>query len=179
MQEGRESVYLCICQAVTLAEVRQAAEAGLHDFDELVARFSLGDDDSCGTCLTVLEDLLVETAPACAGSTPNAGRHHVPAIPATACLHGSNYSRGHRVKAKPGVVDALNRILTIEMTAVNQYFHTVGTPPQPAARAASREACSLPLECRMTTCSCEMSAAGSNGAVVRGWTERHAGTRHR
>lgn len=26
------------------------------------------------------------------------------------------------MKAKPGVVDALNRILTIEMTAVNQYF---------------------------------------------------------
>jgi len=26
------------------------------------------------------------------------------------------------MKAKPGVVDALNRILTIELTAVNQYF---------------------------------------------------------
>ena len=26
------------------------------------------------------------------------------------------------MRAKPGVVEALNRILTIEMTAVNQYF---------------------------------------------------------
>lgn len=65
-------MYLCICHAVTVAEVRQAAEAGLRDFDALVARYSLGDDDSCGTCLTVLEDLLAETGPAEAGSTQNA-----------------------------------------------------------------------------------------------------------
>ena len=62
-------MYLCICHAVTVAEVRQAAEAGLRDFDALVARYSLGDDDSCGTCLTILEELLNETAPACAEST--------------------------------------------------------------------------------------------------------------
>ncbi len=66
-------MYLCICHAVTLAEVRRAAEAGLRDFDELVARFSLGDDDSCGTCLTVLEELLMEADPAGAGSTQKAG----------------------------------------------------------------------------------------------------------
>ena len=62
-------MFLCICHAVTVTEVRQAAEAGLRDFDELVARFSLGDGDSCGTRLAVLEDLLVETEPAAAAST--------------------------------------------------------------------------------------------------------------
>lgn len=65
-------MYLCICHAVTVAEVRQAAEAGPCDFDELVTRFSLGDDDSCGTCLSVLEDLLVEIAPGPAGSPQGA-----------------------------------------------------------------------------------------------------------
>ena len=62
-------MYLCICHAVTVAEVRQAAEAGLRDFDALVARYSLGDDDSCGTCLTILDELLKETASGCAEST--------------------------------------------------------------------------------------------------------------
>ena len=61
-------MYLCICHAVTVAEVRQAAEAGLRDFDELVTRFSLGDDDSCGTCLSVLESLLMETRPVGSGA---------------------------------------------------------------------------------------------------------------
>lgn len=66
-------MFLCICHAVTIAEVRQATEAGLRDFDELVARYSLGDDDSCGTCLSMLEDLLKETAPACTGSIQQTG----------------------------------------------------------------------------------------------------------
>ena len=56
-------MYLCICQAVTMAEVRKLAEAGVHDFDELVSRFSLGHGDNCGTCLGVLEDLLGEIRP--------------------------------------------------------------------------------------------------------------------
>lgn len=56
-------MYLCICQAVTVAEVRKLAEAGVRDFDEIVARFSLGHDDNCGTCLMVLEDLLGEIRP--------------------------------------------------------------------------------------------------------------------
>ena len=56
-------MYLCICQAVTVAEVRKLAEAGVRDFDELVARFSLGHDDNCGTCLVVLENLLNEIRP--------------------------------------------------------------------------------------------------------------------
>ena len=61
-------MYLCICQAVTVAEVRKLAEAGVRNFDELAARFSLGHDDNCGTCLTVLENLLLEipAAPAAA-----------------------------------------------------------------------------------------------------------------
>lgn len=56
-------MYLCICQAVTVVEVRKLIEAGIRDFDELVDRFSLGGDDNCGTCHTVLENLLVETHP--------------------------------------------------------------------------------------------------------------------
>ena len=56
-------VYLCICQAVTVSEVKRLAEAGAVGFDELVARFSLGEPDSCGACLDVLRELLLEIAP--------------------------------------------------------------------------------------------------------------------
>ena len=87
-------MFLCICHAVTVAEVRQAAEAGLRDFDELVARFSLGDDDSCGTCLTVLEELLVETDPAATASTQNtAGAECRPSPQRLACA-GANTQGG-------------------------------------------------------------------------------------
>lgn len=69
-------MYLCICQAVTVSEVREVAEAGVRDFDELADRFSLGGGDNCGACLAVLEDLLLEIGPpaegACGGGVPDA-----------------------------------------------------------------------------------------------------------
>ncbi len=58
-------MYLCICQAVTVSEVRRfAGETGSRDFDAIVDRFSLGDADSCGACLDVLKELLLEDGPA-------------------------------------------------------------------------------------------------------------------
>lgn len=66
-------MYLCICQAVTVAEVREVAEAGIRDFDELVARFSLGDEDNCGTCLGMLEGLIEESRPVMTGSGQQTG----------------------------------------------------------------------------------------------------------
>ena len=62
-------MYLCICQAVTVSEVREVAESGVRGFDELVDRFSLGGDDNCGACLTVLENLLMETRPVLKGAS--------------------------------------------------------------------------------------------------------------
>ena len=62
-------MYGCICQAVTVSEVREVTEAGTRDFDEVVDRFSLGGEDSCGACLVVLERLLAEIVPVELGST--------------------------------------------------------------------------------------------------------------
>ena len=66
-------MYLCICKAVTVSEVREVAEAGVRDFDELAERFSLGDEDNCGTCLSVLEDLLLEIGPPAEGARGDGG----------------------------------------------------------------------------------------------------------
>ncbi len=56
-------MYVCICHAVTVSEVRRVTEAGVRDFDEVVERFSLAGEGNCGACLVVLEQLLAEIAP--------------------------------------------------------------------------------------------------------------------
>ena len=56
-------MYLYVCRAVTVSEVEKVTRVGVQDFDEVVERFSLGGEESCGACHVVLARLLAEIAP--------------------------------------------------------------------------------------------------------------------
>ena len=54
-------MYVCLCNAVPEAEVREAVAAGARDVDALTE--ALGVCSGCGTCREVIEALLEEDAP--------------------------------------------------------------------------------------------------------------------
>ncbi len=53
------AVYVCICNAVTDHEIRQAAVAGCSSMAELTMRTGAG--SCCGTCIPEAADLLAAT----------------------------------------------------------------------------------------------------------------------
>ena len=54
-------MYVCLCNAVPEAQVREAVAAGARDVDALTE--ALGVCNGCGTCREVIEALLEEDAP--------------------------------------------------------------------------------------------------------------------
>ena len=56
-------MYVCVCQAVTDSEIREAANNGTHDLESL--NDALGVGDSCGTCRetaqAIIDQHLAET----------------------------------------------------------------------------------------------------------------------
>lgn len=52
-------MYVCICNAVTDCDIRNAARAGCTNLDELTQKTGCG--TCCGSCLPVANDLLIET----------------------------------------------------------------------------------------------------------------------
>lgn len=55
-------MYVCVCQAVREAEVRQAVAAGARDVEALAE--ALGVCTGCGSCRGLVEALIDEDAPA-------------------------------------------------------------------------------------------------------------------
>ena len=57
--QSPSAVYVCICNAVTDHEIRQAATAGCGSMAELTMRTGAG--SCCGTCIPEAADLLAAT----------------------------------------------------------------------------------------------------------------------
>lgn len=55
-------MYICICNAVTDREIRQAVALGAQSIEDL--RDGLGVASRCGKCMSCAHQLLVETLPA-------------------------------------------------------------------------------------------------------------------
>ena len=66
-------MYVCICNAITDRQIREAAEAGASDLWELQAQ--LGVASNCGSCKETASEILRETRAARA-----AVRVHVPTV---------------------------------------------------------------------------------------------------
>ncbi len=49
-------MYVCICKAITDADIREAAEAGVTDIERLTETLGVG--DGCGTCLEMAEAVI-------------------------------------------------------------------------------------------------------------------------
>ena len=49
-------MYICICKAVTDADIREAAETGVADLEHLTETLGVG--DGCGTCLEMAEAII-------------------------------------------------------------------------------------------------------------------------
>ena len=61
-------MYVCICNAVTDHDIRQAAEAGCTSLAELTMRTGAG--SCCGSCTDTAAELLAETRAAAAMPLP-------------------------------------------------------------------------------------------------------------
>jgi len=68
-------MYVCICNAVTDTQIRQAAESGVKDLWGLQAE--LGVATNCGSCKEAAFDILRENRRAGAGIEP---RIYVPSV---------------------------------------------------------------------------------------------------
>ena len=55
---GSEAMYVCICNAITESEVRQAVDAGAEDLWDLQA--ATGIASGCGSCKEAAADILRE-----------------------------------------------------------------------------------------------------------------------
>lgn len=53
-------MYVCLCQAVKEAEVRQAVASGVDDVEQLAERLGVG--TGCGSCREFAEALIEECA---------------------------------------------------------------------------------------------------------------------
>jgi len=49
-------MYVCLCKAVTDAEIREAAEAGAADVEQLAETLGVG--SGCGSCLETAETII-------------------------------------------------------------------------------------------------------------------------
>ncbi|MYE52386.1 MAG: bacterioferritin [Gammaproteobacteria bacterium] len=49
-------MYVCICKAITDADIREAAESGVADVEHLTETLGVG--GGCGTCLEVAESII-------------------------------------------------------------------------------------------------------------------------
>ena len=49
-------MYVCICKAITDADIREAAETGVADVEHLTETLGVG--GGCGTCLEVAESII-------------------------------------------------------------------------------------------------------------------------
>ena len=49
-------MYVCICKAITDADIREAAESGVADVEHLTERLGVG--GGCGTCLETAEEII-------------------------------------------------------------------------------------------------------------------------
>lgn len=54
----RENMYVCLCNAITDSEIRQAAESGVTDLQQL--KDGLGVATCCGTCAPCASEILRE-----------------------------------------------------------------------------------------------------------------------
>jgi bacterioferritin-associated ferredoxin len=68
-------MYVCICNAITDKQIREAAEAGARDLWDLQAR--LGVASNCGSCKETASEILREKRQARRTAEP---RVYVPAI---------------------------------------------------------------------------------------------------
>lgn len=69
---AHDTMYVCICQAVTDKQIRRARESGAVDLDSLAERLGVG--TNCGSCATLAEAILQEACP----HTPARPRLYVP-----------------------------------------------------------------------------------------------------
>jgi len=65
-------MYVCICNAITDKEIRQAAKAGVRDLWSL--QRELGVATGCGSCKEVASNILRETAGKASRFTPRVYR---------------------------------------------------------------------------------------------------------
>ena len=49
-------MYICLCQAITDADIRQAADEGVADANQLIETLGVG--TNCGTCLEAAQSIL-------------------------------------------------------------------------------------------------------------------------
>lgn len=68
-------MYICVCNAITDKQIREAADAGARDLWDLQAR--LGVASNCGSCKETAAEILREHRSAERKATP---RVYVPAI---------------------------------------------------------------------------------------------------
>jgi len=61
-------MYVCLCNGVTDLDIRNAAAAGCRTLGELTMRTGCG--ATCGCCLSMAEDMLVESIPSAAFVPP-------------------------------------------------------------------------------------------------------------
>jgi len=69
-------MYVCICNAITDKQIRQAAESGVTSLWEL--QKDLGVASNCGKCRTTAVDILREHAPA--KSSTQRSRHRASSV---------------------------------------------------------------------------------------------------
>jgi bacterioferritin-associated ferredoxin len=51
-------MYACVCRAISQSDVKRAGRAGHIHPDALIAVLRLDDEDSCGRCLTVIDEFV-------------------------------------------------------------------------------------------------------------------------
>ncbi len=61
-------MYICLCNAITDGQVREAAARGARSTDDLAHELGVG--LGCGRCVACAKALLCETAGCLAGATP-------------------------------------------------------------------------------------------------------------
>jgi bacterioferritin-associated ferredoxin len=62
------AMYICLCNAITEGQVREAAERGARSPDDLAHELGVG--LGCGRCVTCAKALLCETIARTAGPAP-------------------------------------------------------------------------------------------------------------
>ena len=50
------AMYVCVCKAITDADIREAAETGVADIERLTEALGVG--GGCGTCLEMAESII-------------------------------------------------------------------------------------------------------------------------
>lgn len=69
MPTGWTPLFVCICKALTQKTIEQRIEAGATSVEAVRTAFALDDDECCGGCAPIIEDLCGEVCGRLAGAS--------------------------------------------------------------------------------------------------------------